>query len=75
VATRRWSDLTPQTRRLIVVGGTFEAVLKVAALVNLVRRPAGQVRGSKPRWAAAIVLVNSLGLVPLFYFRYGRRRA
>jgi hypothetical protein len=74
VATKRWSDLTRRTRRLIVAGGTFEAILKVAALVDLVRRPASQVRGSKPRWAAAIVLVNSVGLVPLSYFRYGRRR-
>jgi hypothetical protein len=74
MAKKRWSDLSPRNRRLIVVGGTLEATLKVAALVDLVRRPAEQVRGSKVRWAAAIVLINSVGLVPISYFAYGRRR-
>lgn len=74
MAKKRWDELSPRTRRLIVIGATFEGVLKVAALVDLARRPAGEVRGSKPRWAAAIVLVNSLGAVPIAYFGYGRRR-
>ena len=72
---KRWSSLSPQTRRLIVAGGTIEATLKIAALVDLVRRPAEQVRGSKPRWAVAILLINSGGLVPVAYFAYGKRRA
>jgi fluoride ion exporter CrcB/FEX len=74
VANKRWSDLSPGTRRFILVGGAFEAVLKIAALVDLARRPADQVRGSKPRWAAAIIVVNSVGAVPIGYFVYGRRK-
>ena len=74
MARKRWSELSPGRRRFIIVGGTFEGVLKVAALVDLARRPAGEVRGSKPGWAAAIVLVNSLGAVPIAYFVYGRRK-
>jgi hypothetical protein len=74
MAKKRWSDLSPGTRRFIVVGGTFEAVLKAAALVDLARRPAKEVRGSKLRWAAAIVLVNSVGAVPIAYFAWGRRK-
>jgi hypothetical protein len=73
VAKKRWSDLSPSTRRLIVVGGAFETVLKAAALVDLARRPAQQLRGSKARWATAIVLINSAGLVPISYFAYGRQ--
>jgi len=73
-AGKRWSDLDPRVRRLIVAGGAFEGVLKIVALVDLVRRPAAEVRGSKAGWAAAIVLINSLGAVPILYFRYGRRR-
>ena len=69
-----WRDLSPGTRRVVVAVGSVEAALKVAALVDLVRRPAEQVRGPKWRWALAIVVVNSVGLVPLAYFRYGRRR-
>jgi len=75
VTKKRWSDLSPRSRRLIVVGGTVEGVLKTAALVDLVRRPADQVRGPKLLWAAAIVVVNSLGAVPLAYFLRGRTRA
>lgn len=72
---KRWSDLSPRSRRLIVVGASVEGVLKLAALADLVRRPRDQVRGSKPLWAAAIVLVNSFGAVPVAYFVRGRRRA
>lgn len=69
----RWQDLGPGTRRLVLLGAAVEGVLKVAALVDLARRPAAEVRGSRARWAAAIVLVNAVGLVPLAYFRRGRR--
>lgn len=71
---KRWQDPGPGVRRLILVGAAFEGVLKIAALVDLVRRPAAQVRGSKAGWAVAIVLVNSVGAVPLAYFSHGRRK-
>jgi hypothetical protein len=74
VAKKRWSELSPRTRRLIIVGGSFEGLLKMAALIDLRRRPAAQIRGGKARWAAAIVLINSVGLVPLAYFIRGRRK-
>ena len=74
MANNRWRELDPRMRRFIIVGGAVEAVLKIAALVDLGRRPPEQVRGSKGRWAAAIVLINSLGLVPISYFARGRRR-
>lgn len=72
---RRWGDLTQRQRRLIVAGVASEGVLKVAALVDLKRRPADQVRGPKWLWALAVFLVNSVGAVPLAYFRYGRKAA
>ena len=71
---RKWDDLDPRTRRLIVVVGAIEGVLKLAALVDLARRPSNQVRGSKARWAAGVSLTNSLGLVPIAYFMWGRRK-
>jgi hypothetical protein len=74
VATRTWQELSPRTRRLLVAAGAFEGVLKVAALVDLARRPAAQVRGSKTRWALAVTLVNAVGAVPIAYFVWGRRR-
>ena len=73
-AKKKWNELSPGTRRLIIAGGGFEGVLKVAALIDLARRPASEVRGSKGRWALAVTLINSVGAVPVAYFAYGRRR-
>jgi hypothetical protein len=74
MARRRWSDLSERTRRLIVVGAVVEGALKLAALVDLVRRPAGEVRGPKWVWGILLPLVNSAGGAPLAYFLFGRRR-
>jgi hypothetical protein len=70
---RRWSELSERTRRLIILGAAFEGVLKVLALIDLKRRPAAEIRGSKAKWAAAVVLVNSVGTLPIAYFLCGRR--
>ncbi len=74
MATKRWSDLSERDRRVIVVGGVVDGVLRVAALVDLKRRPAEEVRGPKGAWATAIALVSSMGVVPVAYFRCGVRR-
>jgi hypothetical protein len=74
VVRRRWSDLSERSRRLIMLGAVFEGTLKIAALVDIKRRPADQIRGSKRAWATVVVLVNSVGGVPLAYFLFGRRR-
>jgi hypothetical protein len=71
---RRWSDLSARSRRLIVAAAVAETGLKAAVLVDLKRRPASQIRGSRRMWAAAM-LVNSAGLIPLSYFAFGRRHA
>jgi len=70
---RRWSDLSDGSRKLIIAVAVVEAGLKAAVLVDLKRRPASQVRGSRRIWAVAM-LVNSAGLIPLSYFLFGRRR-
>jgi hypothetical protein len=59
---------------LILGAATIDGALKIAALIDLVRRPSDQVRGSKAGWAAAVSLINSLGAVPAAYFAWGRRR-
>lgn len=67
---QRWRDLAPAEQRLIITAGAIQVILAVIAWIDLVRRPAAQVRGRKPLWAAAIA-VNTIG--PLSYFRWGRR--
>jgi len=74
MAKRKWSELSERTRRLIVVGTAVDTVLRVVALVDLARRPAGEVRGSKRGWATALAVVNSAGVVPLVYLLRGRGR-
>ena len=70
-AKQKWGDLSKRKRQLIVVAGVAEAALKVAMLVDLKRRPAEQVRGSKWLWRP-LAFVNLLG--PVSYFAWGRRR-
>ena len=74
VMARRWSDLSQRSRRLIIATAIGEAFLKTAVLIDIRRRPASQIRGSKPLWIVAAVLVNSAGVGPLSYFAFGRRR-
>lgn len=74
MARKRWNELSAGARRLIIFAAVFEGTLKISALVDLVRRPAAQIRGSKLRWAAAITLINSVGAVPIAYFLRGRKK-
>ena len=62
-------------QRLIVAAGVVEGILKIAALVDLKHRPAEEIRGSKRAWVSSVVLVNSMGAVPVAYFLLGRRKS
>lgn len=73
MATKRWADLSSGSRRMIIAAAGVEAGLKIAALVDLARRPRSEIRGRKVWWAAGIVLVNALGVAPAVYFMFGRR--
>lgn len=68
---KRWSDLSDQQRGAVVVVGVVQVGLLVAALRDLWRRPAEEIRGSKLVWLP-ICFVNFFG--PLAYFRFGRKR-
>jgi hypothetical protein len=58
----------------LLAGAVFEGILKIAALVDLRRRPASEVRGPKSLWASSIAVISSAGVLPLSYFLFGRRR-
>jgi len=74
VMARRWGDLSERSRKVIIAAAIGEAVLKTAVLIDIRRRPASQIRGSKRMWIVGAVLVNSAGVGPLSYFAFGRRR-
>ena len=46
-AKRGWGDLSEGTRKLIIVTAIAESILKGAALIDIKRRPADQIRGPK----------------------------
>jgi hypothetical protein len=73
-ARRQWSDRSGRTRRLLTITAVAEGILKLAALIDLKRRPASQVRGPKWLWATVLTIVSSAGVVPIFYFVFGRRQ-
>jgi hypothetical protein len=73
-ARRHWSDLDERTRRVLAVTAVAEGILKIAALIDLKRRPASQVRGPKWAWATVVTVVSSAGVVPISYFVFGRRK-
>jgi len=72
-AVRQWRDLSERTRRLLIAAAVAESILKVAALIDIKRRPASQIRGRKWVWAAVVTVVSSAGVVPVSYFIFGRR--
>lgn len=73
-AKRKWNDLSDRSRKLIITVAVAEGILKVAALIDIKRRPASQIRGPKWLWAPVVAVVNSAGVVPISYFVFGRRQ-
>ena len=71
MAQKKWSDLTSGQRKSVVVMGVVQLSLATAAWVDLARRPAEQVNGSKGKWAA-IIAINWIG--PIVYFARGRKK-
>jgi hypothetical protein len=72
-ARKQWSDLSERNRRLLIAAAAAEGILKVAALIDLRRRPATQIRGPKWLWATAVTVISSAGVLPVSYFVFGRR--
>lgn len=73
-AKQQWSDLDERTRKLIISMAVAEGILKLAALIDIKRRPANQIRGRKWMWASVVTVVSSAGVIPISYFLFGRRQ-
>ena len=73
MARRRksWRELPAQQKAALVCAAVAEFGMAAGAWADLIRRPAGQVRGPKWRWAL-LIAVNFVG--PIAYFRWGRVR-
>ena len=68
---RSMRELGTRQRAMMGLAALVQLGLLAAAQIDLLRRPAERVRGSKWGWRAA-TLVNFFG--PLAYFFFGRRR-
>jgi hypothetical protein len=68
---QRWADLSSGQRRGIIGAGIVQVTLMLAALIDIRRRPAAEIRGPKRAWVAA-AFVNTIG--PVAYFVFGRKR-
>jgi Phospholipase_D-nuclease N-terminal len=68
---KQWQDLTDRQKRGIVLLGALQMTLLAAALIDIRRRPADAINGSKRLWTA-VVFINGIG--PIAYFVVGRKR-
>ncbi len=68
---KQWKDLTDTQKRGIVLLGALQLVLLAAALIDIRRRPADAINGSKRLWTL-VVFINFIG--PIAYFLFGRKR-
>ena len=68
---KSWSDLSDAQKGAVVISGATQLGLMAAALVDIYRRPADEIRGNKKLWTAA-AFVNFVG--PISYFVFGRKR-
>ncbi|MBX2998279.1 MAG: PLDc_N domain-containing protein [Caldilineaceae bacterium] len=68
---KKWSELSTATRVRIILFGLIQVSLMIAALVDIRKRPAEQIKGSKKMWTA-LAFVNWIG--PIAYFVIGRKR-
>jgi hypothetical protein len=69
--SKQWRDLTAAQQRGIVLLGALQLTLLAAALIDIRRRPADAINGSKRLWTIS-VFVNFVG--PIAYFVFGRKR-
>ena len=68
---KQWKDLTHAQQRGIVLLGVLQLALLITALIDIRRRPADAINGSKRLWTA-VVFINGIG--PIAYFLFGRKR-
>ncbi len=71
---KKWSDLTAREKAPLVLRGIIQLALLAAALTDIHRRPAEHINGSKWLWSTA-AFVNFMGIGPIAYFVFGRKRA
>lgn len=68
---KKWSELPASAKAGTIFMGLIQVSLLVAALVDIRKRPAEEINGSKKLWTA-IAFINWVG--PIAYFVKGRKK-
>jgi len=69
MTAQRWSDMSPRQQTALRVSTAVQFALAAGAWIDLARRPAAAVNGSKAVWAL-VIGINYVG--PIAYFARGR---
>ena len=70
IPKKRWDELIGIQKGAIVLTGAVQPGL-LAALVDIYRRPAGEIRGEKRLWVTAAFIKY---VAPISYFLFGGKR-
>lgn len=68
---KRWQALTVVEKIGVALMGAVQLLLLVAALWDIRRQPASEIKGGKGWWTAA-VFVNFIG--PISYFLFAKKK-
>ena len=71
MAKKKWADMSPTQKKIVVVAGIAEVALTTWCAKDLKARPAELVRGPKLLWAPALS-IQPFG--PIAYLAWGRKR-
>jgi Phospholipase_D-nuclease N-terminal len=67
---KRWAAMSPAQRAANLLLAAVDLAMLILALLDIRRRPAGEIKGSKRMWAA-VALIQPFGSV--IYFIFGRK--
>ena len=71
---KKFENLPGWLKAIMAVGGTADVVLRVVAMIDIIKRDATEINGPKKVWIPALSAVSSMGILPAAYFRWGRRK-
>ena len=71
---KTWKELPPMAKVGTMTAAVVQFSLLIAAQRDISRRPAEEIRGSKWLWSA-VAFANFMGIGPIAYFAFGRKRA
>ena len=69
---KHWKDLTKGQQAKVASLAAVQIALQTAAIRDITKRPANQIKGPKAAWVAG-TFINFFG--PIAYFVFGRRKA